>query len=299
MTNWFETERCASWKDVQELVMRRFGDPGQRWLFRGHQDASWDLASSLERVAHGRFGHPFDRHAYIEWRLRRRFERNLHRFATRVPRRGDDVEWWALMQHHGAPTRLLDWTYSFYIALFFAVERAQQRQTSAVWAIDQQWLMGRLHVSKHPAVREALSFDRSLKTPAAVGILVEAQPDVVAPLVPYFINERVAVQQGVFLAPMNLGRPFMENLRAMAPAAALRRHVVKIVVRGEPKMLAWLNRLNVNRLSLFPGIDGFASDLATMVAFTGGYVPPDWRRQRAVEEGELGPPPPADSVNRP
>jgi hypothetical protein len=56
MANGFETERCASCADVQRLVMQRFGDPGQRWLFGGHEDAARDLASSLERVAHGRRG---------------------------------------------------------------------------------------------------------------------------------------------------------------------------------------------------------------------------------------------------
>jgi len=287
VATWYEREHCSSWEAVQDLVARRFHDPGVRWIFRGHQDTGWALAPSLERVAHGRFGHPFEEHAYIEWRLRRRFERSVHRFVQRVPRRDDDIEWWALMQHHGAPTRLLDWTYSFYIALFFGIERADRGLTSAVWAVDQQWLMDRLRASKVAAVRRALKYDRSLKTPEAISILVAGEPSVVVPLVPYFINERVSVQQGVFLAPMDLGRPFMDNLRAMAPPSEMRRHVMKIEVEGDAYMLAWLNRLNVNRVSLFPGIDGFAADLATMVAWTGGFVPADWRRQRAVEEGRL------------
>jgi hypothetical protein len=285
---WYQTARCSTWEGIQKIVLHRFADPGVRWIFRGHRDAGWALVSSLERVAHQRFGKPMADLAYIEWRLRRTFERSLHRFASRVPRRDDTMEWWALMQHHGAPTRLIDWTYSFYVALFFALEHAEPNETCAVWAVDQNWLMQTLHASRSAAVRRALDFDPSLKTPEAVNVLVEAAPAAVAPLVPYFLNERLAIQQGVFLAPLDVSRSFMANLRAMAKPAELRKHVFKIEVRSRHfgYLLAWLNRLNVNRLSLFPGIDGLASDLAAKVA----WMPPakpeaTWKHERAVQQG--------------
>src|SRR5438093_2893211 len=45
--------------------------------------------------------------------------------TSRMFRRIRTLEWLALMQHYGAPTRLLDFTYSFWIALFFAFEEAE------------------------------------------------------------------------------------------------------------------------------------------------------------------------------
>lgn len=291
--SWFQTERCNSWLDIQQMVAAKFADPYIRWIFRGQQNSNWGLTPSLERVARDQFGLPHKHHAFIEWRLQRRFMRNLHRFATRVPRENDDIEWLALMQHHGAPTRLLDWTYSFYVALFFAIERAMPGQSCAVWAIDQRWLMDTLHKSKHVGVQRAFRLDWSLKTPKAMRILLRAEPTIVVPLVPYYLNERLAVQQGVFLAPMNLGRSFMDNLRAATKTDALREHVVKVEisipdrnypnpVRNHWYMLACLNRLNVNRLSLFPGIDGFASSLAADVSWT-RHLRAGWREQRDAE----------------
>jgi hypothetical protein len=208
---------------------------------------------------------------YIEERLMRHFQRNLQRFEVKVPRPDDLLEWTALMQHHGAPTRLLDWTYSFYIALFFAVQGATWKTRCAVWAIDHEWLIKTVH--NHPAdgIQQAFRADSSLKQPEAVRLLMASKFDLVVPLVPFYMNERLATQQGVFLAPLNLKIRFMENLRAMAPTGKLRRHVIKIEIavnrNNQWDILYSLHRLNINQLSLFPGIDGFARSLADTVVW--------------------------------
>jgi hypothetical protein len=85
---------------------------------------------------------------------------------------------------------------------------------------------------------------------------------------------------------MNLDYSFTENLRAMATPRVLRQHMLKIEIavttENQWRILAWLNRLNVNRLSLFPGIDGFASSLQGMVSWM-RWPPSDWRQRRAAE----------------
>ena len=282
---WYTVEKRKSWQDIQALLEERFSHPDIRWVFRGQVSADWALVPSLERVATQRFGRPHEHQAYIEWRIFRHFTRHLHRFVSRVPPEDELLEWYALMQHHGAPTRLLDWTYSFYIALFFAIEQANPGDTCAVWAVDQQWTYETLRRSKLKVVREAFDQDPKLKQPEIISNLMKHEPTLVMPLVPFYINERLAVQQGVFLVPMNLNHSFMENLRALATPETLRKHILKIEIPvtldNQWYILAWLNRLNVNRLSLFPGIDGFATSLQTMVGWQSDPQQ-NWRERRAA-----------------
>jgi hypothetical protein len=67
------------------------------------------------------------------------FQKKAHLFLTHIPERSDTFQWLALMQHHGAPTRLLDFTWSRHVAAFFALERTTKR--AAVWAVNPKRLV--------------------------------------------------------------------------------------------------------------------------------------------------------------
>lgn len=62
------------------------------------------------------------------------FKRKAPQFVSKPPEWDDDFQWMALMQHHGAPTRLIDFTWSPYVAAFFALERTLD--DGVVWAMN-------------------------------------------------------------------------------------------------------------------------------------------------------------------
>jgi FRG domain len=104
------------WFDLEQKLNTYFGKTyTASWAFRGVGKQEWGLQSSLERME---LTIPL---AEAEQYLLNTFQRRVHHYICDPPTKDDYLEWLALLQHHGAPTRLLDWTKSPYVALFFAL----------------------------------------------------------------------------------------------------------------------------------------------------------------------------------
>ncbi len=110
--------------------------------FRGQSCESWDLKPQLYRRDDITLEEALD----DEEEFRLEFERRGLQLVSdeKIPK--TDIEWYFLMQHYGAPTRLLDWTDGALMGLFFAaVPRFNKRdpdrkKDAAVWVLDPDWL---------------------------------------------------------------------------------------------------------------------------------------------------------------
>src|SRR6516225_3953599 len=122
--------RLKSWEAFLKLIVQ---PPYSNWAFRGERDERWPLYSSLSRYLQN-FGVDQGAWAQQEGRILRVFKRKAHQFLVQPPEPDDDFQWLALMQHHGAPTRLIDFTWSPYVAAFFALERTLH--DGVVWSIN-------------------------------------------------------------------------------------------------------------------------------------------------------------------
>ena len=94
--------------------------------YRGHADAKWKLVPGYHR----------SRREISETTLLARFKQSAAMLAELQPR--DDFDWLFLMQHYGVPTRLLDWSESPLVALYFAVQDAGNcvELDGALWRLD-------------------------------------------------------------------------------------------------------------------------------------------------------------------
>ena len=120
--------RVKTWDEARSLAQRM-----TVWTFRGQSDAAWPLESSIERAAR-LHRCPSVRLWEREHWMVTEFMRRAHHYIPSPPATEDAIQWLSLIQHYGGATRLLDFTHSFYVAAFFAVERAQQ--DAAVWAVN-------------------------------------------------------------------------------------------------------------------------------------------------------------------
>jgi len=159
--------------------------------------------------------------------------------TSRMFRRIRTLEWLALMQHYGAPTRLLDFTYSFWIALFFAFEEAEN--DCSVVALDPSSLGN----------KEGKNFNSILQKNIEDAT---NSNDFLYADVPFFTNERLAIQKGIFVFSLNLGRTFHDLL------IQNQKVVVQLMIPAHlfQAIRFKLNDFNCNSRVLFPGIDGYA-----------------------------------------
>jgi hypothetical protein len=195
------------------------------------------------------------------------FQRAAHHHYPTPPDYRQIVDWLALMQHHGAPTRMLDWTESPYVALFFAMQ-PHEAEDAALWAIDLAWLRTR----SYEILRD---YDKSIperynpevfRSNLNGMIFRTGNPYVIVPATPWRNNERMQIQQGKLLCALNHSPSFPTTLLRMliVPALASEKQVVsKVRIKRDRRIefLEELRRMNIHEASLFPGLDGFARSL--------------------------------------
>lgn len=227
------------------------------WAFRGHTDASWKLVSTLSRYLSDFQVH---RDAWVtqETRILRIFRRKAHLLATYLPIEGDAFEWLALMQHHGAPTRLLDVTWSPFVAAFFALERATK--DAAIWAICPP----RLTSGRVRTIRASQKDEPDEIGPWVQGnyekYFLPGDRQMVMIGEPQRMNQRLVAQSGSFLMPGVLDRPVEEIILEQAGSSAIVKFVLPASVRREG--MRALYAMNITNATLFPGVDGTAKSLA-------------------------------------
>jgi hypothetical protein len=197
----------------------------------------------------------------------------------------------AAMQHFRAPTRLLDWTYSAYVALYFALEQHCVYESAAVWAINIAALHTMATKKVLPVKRlpnrtrlvppiRLVDFGRDenfkeyvlpdLDSYHLTHLLGEPALNIVVPILPRAQNERLSAQQGLFLCPSKVGTSFMEQVEQLMHGIK-HEWIVKIVIRRNlrEEFLRRLLQMNVHHLSLFPGADGLGRFCALKAELSG------------------------------
>ena len=229
---------------------------GARWAFRG-QGKDWPLASTIERYS--------CQPGVAEDYAMREFRRRIHHYSPSAPRRDDDLEGLALMQHHGAPTRLLDWTRSAQIAAFFAAESSISANPLArelpehaprfvIWAVDTD------RINAEAKAILGFSPETDLSSPGIFHKVFWSQPAeevyLVMAVEPFRLNERLSIQRGLFLYANHALFPFHNCLAGLLLHAKSQNRpsaqwLHKIVVAPEARadVLRSLDQVNINSSS--------------------------------------------------
>jgi hypothetical protein len=264
-TTW-KIKEYASWAEYSDWVAGwDVGSPAESaYLLRGQADYDWTLYPTLRRQL------PFDEDGLAEGganvdactRLVRdierhtlrifRYQAHLHLGPERLPGEKEFLDWWALMRHYGAPTRLLDWTASPFVALYHAV-LGKLKTDGAVWVI-------------HPG--SFMSDSNADALGLAGGEHLDFDPDAFSPLRLRFFKmkfptERVIAQQAHFSACTD---PIQDQAAVVAHVLGKEipfdtAHKIRIPATEKIAILRKLKQMNVTAATLYPGLDGLGRSL--------------------------------------
>lgn len=292
-TRW-QAEDWRRREDDEEDVLNPVRIVGQVW-FRGQRNVSHGLQPGLYRKStweplKKRDGSPqppqleFEDNLFqelfdLEHELRIDFTSFGH-LLNEANHAKEDIDWYFLMQHHGLPTRLLDWTTNALAALFFAAEsyRGAVEQSKAgdeppspmisVWMMDAYWLANRLSDEWSSPIlawsEDAVRYVPPLKSLAdKMGDSQALLPFHAMPIEPPAMHPRVASQEGRFVI---FGRVQdvldekvrLEQLDDCKGTEELRLEQIKIAVADVDDLMQDLAQLGVSRRTLFPDLAGLA-----------------------------------------
>ncbi len=190
-----------------------------RWMFRGQSDSSWPVMPKAGRTPYNATN---DLATFEAWK------RRSTEFLDSRPT--SEWEWLALAQHHGLPTRLLDWTYNPLVAAFFACSE-QSESDGAIYCLLPEWSI----------VPENTKPGKHNK---------------VARFKPHVVAARIARQSGIFTAHPDPKKPLPDAL-----CDHEKYEVHTISADYKKKMLFELSHYGINRMTLMGDLDGLSAHM--------------------------------------
>jgi hypothetical protein len=245
-----------TWQEFCDAIANR---NYREWLYRGQSNSNWTLQSSLYRTitrntrirnVNAKRKAVLIREKY-EKEIISHFVKAAHLYLSATPEKNKNFDWLSVMQHYGAPTRMLDFSFSPFVALFFAIIDIQNE--AAVYCIKYH---------------EIIDIDKSYYNDIEkkYNSIMETQADlkntILVPFEPSFTNERLLAQQGAFLIPNTLNFSHDEILHYYQND----KFVIKLIIKESAvrKMLEELMLMNISYSNLFPGLEGFCKSFETI-----------------------------------
>lgn len=255
--------RVSSWNELND---RLFEESWQEFLgrfrsnfaFRGVSDASFNLDTSLMRL-----GSNYERQ---EGHILRNFRKYAHRDSVS----GDSIwNWLAVAQHHGLPTRLLDWTYSPYVAMHFATESLQSLERDGlIWALDyvrtNQLLPEKLKTILEEEGSNVFTVDMLARAGSTLPEFDSlSESEFVVFFEPPSLDDRIVNQFALFSlmssASLALDRWLKDH------PDVYRRIIIPAELKWEVRDK--LDQANITERVLFPGLDGLSRWLKRYYSF--------------------------------
>jgi hypothetical protein len=243
--------KAADWDEYKKFT----GSLSDNWVFRGQLNADWEIRNALERSEF------IKHHKGIEKVFLKEFQRGSRNYLQRDEMPCHVIEWLALMQHHGAPTRLVDFSRSPFISAYFAFEQCwEDAESVAIWAININYIRR----AAFSIIRERLGNDFASDSKDLVNeevfekIFELDELSLIFPVEPFRMNRRYSLQQSLFVSTGNSSETFMEQTKFLGEMISSCMVRIEIPTNNKKQVIRDLLKMNIHRASLFPDLDGYA-----------------------------------------
>ncbi|GEM_PF-1104715 len=180
----------------------------------------------------------------------------------------EDGELYELMQHHAAPTRLLDWTEGALIALYFAIRMlafgknntSQTLPVPCVWMLNPSWLNDKSIGTPLPTYLTESAMEKYSKTDKkARKYLVEKKlPPYPMAVYPHYLDPKIRTQKSVFTLHGSIQNAFYELCRSDPQAEICR---LKINPQKIEAITEELRLMGITESTIFPDLKGLANEI--------------------------------------
>ena len=250
-----EVIQIQNWKHVNDIVestaQHEMGIGISHIQFRGQADSIWKLDSGLKRIVQG--GEISEEKArFYEVQVQREYAAQYHLIDEKLAYR-PEMHRQAMfidMQHFSCPTRVLDWTTSPYVGLYFAIGENFEKD-GALFV----WNSGRYNAymkHRYPSILEI----------SPVDVPAFEDYDFVQLLLPEVNNERIVRQQGTFSISNKILASHCDLINVplkWSKIPALQKYIIPSTLKFE--FMARLRLMNISASSLFPGMDGLGKSI--------------------------------------
>ncbi len=258
-----------------------------RSWFRGHPEKYGNLTP---KIFHPEYIEKISTKYETESEVVEEFKRVAPSLAKNIPNQEDHSSWLFIMQHHGAPTRLLDWTENALVALYFAVENFLCGKDGELWAMYPPELNKKSYqradiATKSNKIFKYLVEESYLAIPPAMGNIKKQEelakkygldkiPHYPLALYPTMNFPRMVAQLSRFTI-----HPIPHQGENTIPDLLTdKKHLVRYVIPRDCKqnLINDLKSLGISRCTLFPDLDGLSQTIKETLFHTPlGYNPPE------------------------
>lgn len=258
----------------------------KQFVFRGHADSNWELKTPLYRCVVKYHDSKSTDLLYIhsyEQEMIKEFKQKYNLYEKNyAPSDLDFIAWLSIMQHYGAPTRMIDFSHSLFIALYFAVYESFSKE-STIWCLNRiacrfqhDFFRGEDVMNTDAIIynyANKVIFDNSRKP--------EKHLYIVEPPITF---NRISFQQGLFAIPEMECLTLIENLNSILLSSTPRQVDIEELIRESEEnegfndtkyllieiripsqfrfeLIQMLRQMNITTELIYPGLEGFAKSL--------------------------------------